>query len=90
MNYPYRYTAYLVGGLPLAVSSGGQSAMRNIGEQEEIDLAYRDYADLAEKLHDDAAISALSTKVSLKRKSFPFDSHTEELLRILTIYAANN
>jgi hypothetical protein len=89
MNYPYRYTAYLAAGLPLAVPSGGQSAMRNLVEQEGIGLVYGDYADLAEQLYNDAAISALSAKVTLKRKSFSFDSHTDELLRILRIYAIN-
>jgi glycosyltransferase involved in cell wall biosynthesis len=89
MNYPYRYTAYLAAGLPLAVSSSGQSAMRALIEQEGIGLVYRDYADLAEKLYDDAAISALSATVRLKRKSFSFDSGADELLRILRIYAAN-
>jgi glycosyltransferase involved in cell wall biosynthesis len=89
MNYPYRYTAYLAAGLPLAVSSGGQSAMRKLVEQEGIGLVYQDYAHLAEQLYDDAAISALSATARRKRKSFSFDSHADELLRILLAYAGN-
>lgn len=90
MNFPYRYTAYLAAGLPLAVSSKGQSAMRNLIEQEGIGLVYLDYADLAEKLYDEAAISTLSATVRRKRKSFSFDSCADKLLGILRIYATGS
>lgn len=89
MNLPYRYTAYLAAGLPLVVPRKGQSAMRNLVEREGIGLVYLDYAELAEKLHDDAAISVLNARIRNKRKSFSFDTYVDELLRILERYATH-
>jgi hypothetical protein len=88
MNLPYRYTAYLTAGLPLAVPAEGQSAMKRLAEQEAIGIIYSDYSDLAEQLYDSERMSRLATTARENRRKFSFEHSADELVRVLSRYAA--
>lgn len=87
MNLPYRYTAYLAAGLPLAVPTEGQSAMKRLAHQEGIGIIYSDYADLAEQLYDSDRMTTLTTRVRENRRRYSFENSADDLVRILERYA---
>ncbi len=86
MNLPHRYSAYLAAGLPLVVPSEGQSAMKRLIEREGFGFTFSTYNELANILHNRAAISALGHTARSKRRLFSFDASVAELIRILEIY----
>lgn len=88
LNLPYRYTAYLAAGLPLAVPKEGQRAMRSLVESCDVGVIYSDYDDLAAKLHDENVMAALSSEARGRRRYFSFDSNADKLIEILKRYSA--
>jgi hypothetical protein len=87
MNFPYRYTAYLAAGLPLAVPKEGQEAMKTLVKRYGIGIVYSNYEDLAEQLHDNQLITSLISAISINRKNFSFDRNVGNLVQILETYA---
>jgi len=87
MNYPYRYSAYLAAGLPLAVMHEGQDAMKALVQQHGIGVVYRDYDDLAEQLRDAQHMARLDDAARTNRTAFSFDAQAPHLADILQQYA---
>jgi hypothetical protein len=87
MNYPYRYSAYLAAGLPLAVQHAEQDAMKTLVQQHGIGLVYRDYDDLAEQVRDVQHMARLDDQARTQRTAFSFDAQAPHLVDILHQYA---
>lgn len=86
MNLPYRHSAYLAAGLPLAVQRGGQDAMERLAREAGVGLVFDGYDDLAAQLGDERHLAGLTERALRERHSFSFDAQAPRLAEILGAY----